>query len=391
MLHDPVKEILKKLLANLGPDGVLLDTPIEANVDLSVITSDPRLQIRRSVNESLIDDLVEVYKAKREPDGRPPLLVHDGATLWLCDGHHRKQACSRAGKKKLKCQIKRGGFRVALQEALKANSSHGLRRTNEDKRHAVLMALEDAEWVKWSDRQIAELCGVHHQLVSRVRCELDESSSSNSENPSDSSQKRIGKDGKERSMPKSKKPVEPCDDDSENDTPTPPFGKPRPAEEYEVPEGVETFEMPDEGPLEPDTEADIHDIADDAPNESDHADDLLRLPDWVAASIKEGRKLQEASLRKLEEALTFIREFASKPCGYKIGRARVEHVEAFIVDLKFAKPRAICPKCRAAKGVVEKCDICRGHGFITETTYKQTIGPREKAVCDEYDYSEALG
>jgi len=53
------------------------------------------------------------------------------------------------------------------------------------------------EFPEWSGRKIAEVCGVGHQLAQHVRKEkqLDESSSS-SEPP-----KRIGIDGKARSMP----------------------------------------------------------------------------------------------------------------------------------------------------------------------------------------------
>jgi len=54
---------------------------------------------------------------------------------------------------------------------------NGLRRTNEDKRKAVLTLLNDAEWAKWSDREIARRCGVNHELVSRLRPSLAENAS----------------------------------------------------------------------------------------------------------------------------------------------------------------------------------------------------------------------
>lgn len=46
---------------------------------------------------------------------------------------------------------------------------HGLPRSNDDKRRAVSRLLDDPEWSKWSDREIARRCYVNHHLVSRLR------------------------------------------------------------------------------------------------------------------------------------------------------------------------------------------------------------------------------
>jgi hypothetical protein len=44
-----------------------------------------------------------------------------------------------------------------------------MRRTNADKRRAVLRMLDDAEWAAWSDREIARRCGVNHEMVGKLR------------------------------------------------------------------------------------------------------------------------------------------------------------------------------------------------------------------------------
>jgi hypothetical protein len=44
-----------------------------------------------------------------------------------------------------------------------------LRRTNADKRKAVKTLLEDEEWSKWSDREIARQCEVSHPFVSKMK------------------------------------------------------------------------------------------------------------------------------------------------------------------------------------------------------------------------------
>ena len=92
----------------------------------------------------------------------------------------------------LEAEIRRGTQRDAVLYSVGANSDHGLRRTNEDKRRAVLRLLEDEEWGQWSDRAIAEKCAVGHDMVATLRGQLAFTASSSP---------RRGLDGKERAMP----------------------------------------------------------------------------------------------------------------------------------------------------------------------------------------------
>jgi hypothetical protein len=50
-----------------------------------------------------------------------------------------------------------------------ANHRHGIRRSNEDKRRAVIKLLEDAEWKTCSSNEIAKRWAVHHSFVEKVR------------------------------------------------------------------------------------------------------------------------------------------------------------------------------------------------------------------------------
>ena len=59
---------------------------------------------------------------------------------------------------------------LALQHALAANHTHGLRRSNADKRRAVELALD--RWPDKSDREIAKLTQTSHTFVGIVRGEL---------------------------------------------------------------------------------------------------------------------------------------------------------------------------------------------------------------------------
>ena len=53
-----------------------------------------------------------------------------------------------------------------------ANDTHGLRRSQADRRNAVLTLLRDPEWTRLSDRKIAEAARVDHKTVARTRREL---------------------------------------------------------------------------------------------------------------------------------------------------------------------------------------------------------------------------
>ena len=65
--------------------------------------------------------------------------------------------------------MRQGTQRDAILWSVGANASHGMRRTNQDKRRAVMRLLEDAEWKCWSDREIAERCAVTHPFVAELR------------------------------------------------------------------------------------------------------------------------------------------------------------------------------------------------------------------------------
>jgi hypothetical protein len=141
-----------------------------------------------------------------------PVLFHDGKTYWLADGFHRVAAMRANGATHVVCDIRQGDRRAAILFSVGANAKHGLRRTNVDKRRAVMLLLGDEEWVKKSDRWIAEKCGVHHEMVSKLRPELAETASSPTA--------RTGQDGKTRKLPvrrPSPSAAEPANDEPEDE------------------------------------------------------------------------------------------------------------------------------------------------------------------------------
>lgn len=139
---------------------------------LQAITADTHAQPRIMLNQFLVDDYAA---AMREGIAFPPVTVFsDGERHWLADGFHRYQAARQAGLETLQAEVHDGDLRAAILFSCGANIHHGLRRTNADKRRAVLILLEDPEWSQWSNRHIAEQAAVSLDLVNRLRTEASE-------------------------------------------------------------------------------------------------------------------------------------------------------------------------------------------------------------------------
>lgn len=148
-------------------------------IELSKITAHQSAQPRSTIE---VDRVSEYTDDMDRGDKFPPLVVfHDGRRHWLADGFHRFYAATNVGVRQIECQVQQGGLRDAVLYSCGANSSHGMRRTNEDKRRAVTRLLEDEEWSKWSNNEIARRCAVDDKLVALVRKELDLTSEIRSE------------------------------------------------------------------------------------------------------------------------------------------------------------------------------------------------------------------
>jgi len=107
---------------------------------------------------------------KSQRQTSPPIhLIFDSTTYYITDGHHRYHAAKQAGLTELPCVITEGTLRDATLAAVQANTDHGIRRTNADKRKAVMMLLGDEEWAGWSNREIARRCKVHSSMVDDFR------------------------------------------------------------------------------------------------------------------------------------------------------------------------------------------------------------------------------
>lgn len=131
------------------------------------IRIDGGTQPRVHLNESAVAEYAEALT-----DGvkLPEVAVYfDGSEYWLADGFHRYFAHKKIGALTINAEIRDGSRRDAVLHSVGANSAHGLRRTNDDKRRAVETLVSDDEWGKWSDRDISRACGVSVSFVGAVR------------------------------------------------------------------------------------------------------------------------------------------------------------------------------------------------------------------------------
>jgi len=159
----------------------------QRQISIESITIGDEIQQRVSLNQECIEEYAEeIRKGTRFP---ALAVFFDGERYLLADGLHRLLAYKQAGVTTVEVIVHEGGVREATLYAAGANSDHGLRRTNADKRKAVTTLLFDKEWTSWSDAAIAEQCRVSSAFVGKLRNEM-------TLNGLESSPIRIGKDGR---------------------------------------------------------------------------------------------------------------------------------------------------------------------------------------------------
>lgn len=136
-------------------------------VDTQEIRIDGGTQPRCAISEEIVKEYAEAMTAGAI---LPPVDVFfDGASYWLADGFHRYHAAKQVGLVHVPATVHAGTRRDAVLFSVGANSSHGLRRTNDDKRKSVTALLSDEEWSQWSDHEVARRCCVSAPFVGDVR------------------------------------------------------------------------------------------------------------------------------------------------------------------------------------------------------------------------------
>ncbi|MBF9072800.1 ParB/RepB/Spo0J family partition protein [Streptacidiphilus fuscans] len=114
----------------------------------------------------------------------PPIVVHAG-TMRIIDGMHRWEAVVLRGETHIAARYFEGSELDAFAWAVKANTTHGLPLTAEDRSAATRRLL--CSHPQWSDRAIAAVAGVSARTVRSLRQDADADVVS-----------RMGRDGRSR-------------------------------------------------------------------------------------------------------------------------------------------------------------------------------------------------
>ena len=144
---------------------------------LDEIRIDGGTQPRVAIDQGIVDEYAEQYSGG--VDLKPVIVFHDGATYWLADGFHRYWANRKIKSDYIYAHVHHGTQRDAILYSVGANADHGLRRTNGDKRKAVLTMLTnplvsvDDDGNPWSNNAIAQRCQVDPKTVASVRSGME--------------------------------------------------------------------------------------------------------------------------------------------------------------------------------------------------------------------------
>ena len=145
----------------------------EGTVNVYSIILDYQLQQRVKMDESTIEDYAEAY---REGVDLPAITIFICSDRddepYLVDGFHRVEGAKLAQIKTLPCKRLQGTFREAQMYSFGVNAFHGLKRSNADKRKAVLTLLDDPEWNQLSNRELGKIANVSHQYIFKLRKEI---------------------------------------------------------------------------------------------------------------------------------------------------------------------------------------------------------------------------
>jgi len=142
---------------------------ILAQLRLTDLVLHPQCQMRVAFSEEYAEQLADYL----DGGGRLPPVVafreHPGPRALLADGFHRLRAHEIARRKYIETDIRAGDLRAAVLFATSCNARSPLRPAPEDFKKAAWTLLVDAEWGRWSDREIHRLTGCRRDVIAQLR------------------------------------------------------------------------------------------------------------------------------------------------------------------------------------------------------------------------------
>jgi len=275
-------------------------------IEVAKVRIDGGTQMRATIDEQVVAEYADLYRGKV---AMPEIAcAYDGVDHWLVDGFHRWHAMQAAGIKWCSPTVTSASRTEAQWMACGMNMGHGLRRSNADKRKAVLAAF--ALRPEASDRAIAEHCGVSPGMVGDWRPAVD---------PPEVPAKRPGKAART-----------PQDEPPPADAPTAPQEPAAPAAPL-----LDAYGRTVPGPV---------------------YEDWTMGREWCARWLRDEAALVEELTAMLDTTI-----------GKTVAGAKVKSYNErlrYIVREQMT-PHAICPLC-SGKG----CKTCHHRGWHTEETWR---------------------
>lgn len=158
----PAGNVASKVVSAVPPDTEL--------VTLAGLVFDEKYQHRKDIPP--VDEYVRVLEDSEGVWPFPPLLVRKvrGKHCVLSGFTRGRAALAHGGFEQVPCVVMVCSEDEAMKQSLKANTTHGYRLTNADKRKSVLFAC--GRWPDSSTRTIAAICGVSHTYVEKMLNQL---------------------------------------------------------------------------------------------------------------------------------------------------------------------------------------------------------------------------
>lgn len=301
---------------------------------LSDIKIDGGTQPRCQINNDTVSEYAEAIKAGTK---LPPITVFfDGSNHWLGDGFHRLFAHQEAGLDEIECNVERGLLRAAILHSVGANHSHGLRRTNADKRRAVETLLKDKEWSKWSDREVAEKCHVTHPFVAEVKRSLSGNVSRCADDKPET--RKVERNGKTYEMK-----TEKISAANQKRAEQKPEAKPE--------------QQPEE---EPSKELPVLDEVNQVIPE--HLQEVFQARAEFRAMLQviKGQKSAFEMIGQTKAGVHLVGNSAE----FEVARKTLWGI------VSETMPHAVCGKCHGDKGKSKGCDACKGRGWLPSRHFK---------------------
>jgi len=143
------------------------------SLPLAFLRVDGDTQHRVTIHTSVVAEYAALMKAGEE---FPPIRVWcDGDNYWLADGFHRVAAAKVAGLTRLVADVLHGTLADAQWDSYAANSTHGVRRTEEENRRVIRLALRHPNAARRSNVEIAKHLHIPEATLRRWRKSLSSS------------------------------------------------------------------------------------------------------------------------------------------------------------------------------------------------------------------------